>query len=1458
MFEAPIFISHASADDAFVKALREKLELFKVGAWVDSREIRGGDPLEDKIISAIQAAPHFIVILSRDTINSQWVPKEIKWAEEVKQKKEGYSLIPILLPGVSEAVLDLFFQKRPLAIKISDEHKDLNEAFQKILAATGQELPLEGNPFIEVSQDPIAELQLKLTKPGLETRDGKHRAMAEAVIVYRPADPFQREEESSPFYFEAPLGPIEKEDLSWYLERYITWPVEYYQEQARGIEANFPQWGKLLYEEATKLADAKRIFQSWQEGSYRFERRFSVFVNSALVEGSKEEDIQKAKEGANLLLSLPWELLHDEKAYLFKGKNPVGIRRRLPNRERQAPIRLELPLRILLVSPRPEEEGVGYIDHRASSIPLVEAVENLGELIKLDILHTPTLPALQAFLQQAERENDPVEVLHFDGHGVYDPINGLGALCFEDSQDQDKIGKRRNQQVDAQVLGKMLRDYRIPLVFLEAYQTAMTEKDPTSSVAAQLLNIGVSSVIAMSHTVLVETASRFVRAFYQSLATGSRVGQALLAGQTTLYEDTYRGKLLGGKDFHLQDWFVPVLFQEEQDPQLFDRVPSVQAKEIRRKAHKLNLGALPETPSHSFIGRSRELLSLERILQQESYVVIRGQVGVGKTTIAIELARWWVRSYRAQRAAFISMEGYKEQRQILDELGQQLVANYSVAEYGEDLEQAILPIERALKDFSTLIVLDNLESILPDSQGNTLVGSEDAWDQVKVLCTQLHESSPQTKLIFTSREPLPAPFDKGRNDLFLGPLGPKDAVDLLHNVMSQAGWEPPPADEGSEEELKALAKTINYHARALVLLAREIATQGVQSTHVDIAQLMVGLEQKYPGDRENSLFASLELSLRRLSLEERALLPVLAPSQGGNNWQVWANMLGGLEENKEQVISLVKHLEAVGLGSILNYNYIQLDPALAIYLQQELPEETFSTLQEKWLDAMIPYTRFLYTQRATDARLAAYLSAKELPNLLVMLELAQGKLVPEELMDTINSAEGLLRNQFFPKAKLRVENIRKGVSQNISKWSSARYLSLAGQIESLEQQGRLQDAFELAQNTLKLALEEGEGAYQGADYDTAMCFFRVGSIMDFGGASQAAIEPLVEAQRRFGKLAEEGSSDAERALSLTFTRLGNCFTDLGQYDRAEGYYNRAILLHETEGRKRDVAVGKGQLGTLLMLQEKYEEALKSHQEAQRVFEDLGDIRSAATAYHQIGRVLEEMGRYRSAEESYRKSLAIKVQIRNRSGEASSLGQLGILSNKQGKWEESNAFLRQSAGIYSEQRDLANEGKCRNNLASNLVILKSFGEARKEILKAIACKKGMGHAAQLWKSYEIIYDLEKASQNPIAAQKAKEQARELYLSYRKDGGIARSGSGRLADQIWAFIQADEAHKGVEPLLDLLNNSQTPEYLQFLIPKLQAILSGSRDPNLAADQNLNYADQAELLFLLERIHTLEKGK
>ena len=57
------------------------------------------------------------------------------------------------------------------------------------------------------------------------------------------------------------------------------------------------------------------------------------------------------------------------------------------------------PIRILLVTARPEDDACGYIDHRASALPLVEAMEALGGLVQ----HSRPQPAHAAGLARGTR-----------------------------------------------------------------------------------------------------------------------------------------------------------------------------------------------------------------------------------------------------------------------------------------------------------------------------------------------------------------------------------------------------------------------------------------------------------------------------------------------------------------------------------------------------------------------------------------------------------------------------------------------------------------------------------------------------------------------------------------------------------------------------------------------------------------------------------------------------------------------------------------------------------------------------------------------------------------------------------------------------------------------------------------------------------------------------------------------
>ena len=110
----------------------------------------------------------------------------------------------------------------------------------------------------------------------------------------------------------------------------------------------------------------------------RNQRRFSVLVDEHLLDGASEEAQRQARAAATQWLSLPWELLHDGQSYLCQGARGVRVRRQLPSPQSRPPIVTAPPLRVLLVSPRPEDTRAVYLDHRVSAQPVVEALNALG------------------------------------------------------------------------------------------------------------------------------------------------------------------------------------------------------------------------------------------------------------------------------------------------------------------------------------------------------------------------------------------------------------------------------------------------------------------------------------------------------------------------------------------------------------------------------------------------------------------------------------------------------------------------------------------------------------------------------------------------------------------------------------------------------------------------------------------------------------------------------------------------------------------------------------------------------------------------------------------------------------------------------------------------------------------------------------------------------------------------
>jgi tetratricopeptide (TPR) repeat protein len=286
-------------------------------------------------------------------------------------------------------------------------------------------------------------------------------------------------------------------------------------------------------------------------------------------------------------------------------------------------------------------------------------------------------------------------------------------------------------------------------------------------------------------------------------------------------------------------------------------------------------------------------------------------------------------------------------------------------------------------------------------------------------------------------------------------------------------------------------------------------------------------------------------------------------------------------------------------------------------------------------------------------------------------------------------------------------------------------------------------------------------------------------------------------------------------------------------------------------------VGKGQLGSVRLQQQRYAEALETYKEARDTFSRLQEPGSVATIWHQIGIVHEEAGQPEAAEEAYNQSLAIKVRLGNQAVQASTLGQLGNLyDDLLQRPEEAVAFYRRAAEIYGEIGDLAKEGTTQNNLAATLSKLQRLEEARQAIRRAIECIEKFGHAAEPWKTWNILANIETAAGNSAAASDARHQAIGAFLAYRSDGGENQYPSGRLALAVRQALASGDPAEVASSLQELAADPRAASLLPFLTA-LEAITAGSRDRSLAEDPALDYGDAAEVLLLIEALEAEAGG-
>ena len=128
-----IFLSHNHKDKPFVRKLAERLNAHGIRTWVDEAEIRVGDSLITKIETAIKDFTYLGVILSPNSVTSQWVRREVNIALTQEINGTQVKVLPLLIESceIPGFLSDKFY---------ADFTKDFEDGFETLLSRLSDDL----------------------------------------------------------------------------------------------------------------------------------------------------------------------------------------------------------------------------------------------------------------------------------------------------------------------------------------------------------------------------------------------------------------------------------------------------------------------------------------------------------------------------------------------------------------------------------------------------------------------------------------------------------------------------------------------------------------------------------------------------------------------------------------------------------------------------------------------------------------------------------------------------------------------------------------------------------------------------------------------------------------------------------------------------------------------------------------------------------------------------------------------------------------------------------------------------------------------------------------------------------------------------------------------------------------------------------------------------------------------
>ncbi|WP_122302268.1 toll/interleukin-1 receptor domain-containing protein [Pseudomonas amygdali] len=171
-----IFLSHTFKDKPNVKQVAKYLESRGYSVWLDAWEMTAGDSLISKISEGIDSSDKLVVFLSRDSLESSWVEREVNGGIIMEIAKEKGLGSKFVIPVLFEACKVPFMLRDKIYANFSD--KGFIEACEELIAG------IEGKPTHRVLE-PYSNAVTKIHSLG-QNIDGRYESIVELTANLAP------------------------------------------------------------------------------------------------------------------------------------------------------------------------------------------------------------------------------------------------------------------------------------------------------------------------------------------------------------------------------------------------------------------------------------------------------------------------------------------------------------------------------------------------------------------------------------------------------------------------------------------------------------------------------------------------------------------------------------------------------------------------------------------------------------------------------------------------------------------------------------------------------------------------------------------------------------------------------------------------------------------------------------------------------------------------------------------------------------------------------------------------------------------------------------------------------------------------------------------------------------------------------------------------------------------------